>query len=370
MKPLDFVINSSANPHVAIIHYPEILASNYINLIAIADDNETRLKAAEDFFGSKRKLKFYSDYREMYQKHPEAEAVMIGSDNCHHLQHTLEAIGMGKHVLSMKNLSMNENECREMIASAERAGVILQVELILHFEPRFRNLLKRVREGQLGKILAFYITNISHCPINYYPNWGKPELVYGKRMSIRPGANVYRGGALTDHPHPFDLARKFSGSEFKSIYAMNAPNIRNHIEVEDHAAINAEMRNGIKVFINPSYSNLEEKSHVRGFIWPKSLDCLLKIYGEKGMLISDFREKPNLMVSARGLAAGRLFADGRRQCANFGDSLLSSFFLSCRGRRPVESNGFDGLQATCAINAAYDSIYNNKTIDLEDSWSC
>ena len=225
-------------------------------------------------------------------------------------------------------------------------------------------MLNRVRQGQLGKIMAIYITNISHCPINYYPNWGVPELIYGKRIRIRPEMELFRGGALTDHPHPFDLARKFSGSEFKNIYAMSAPNMRDHIEVEDHASINAEMQNGIKVFINPSYSNLEEKSAVRGFTWPKSLDCLLKIYGEKGVMISDFREKPNLMVSARGLASGRLFADGRKQCVNFGDSCLSSFFLSCRGKRTVESSGFDGLQATRAINAAYDSIYNDKIIGL------
>lgn len=55
---------------------------------------------------------------------------------------------------------------------------------------------------------------------------GIPEESYGKRVPIKPGSNIYRGGCLTDHPHIFDMMRWVLDDEVTEVYAETAPNAR------------------------------------------------------------------------------------------------------------------------------------------------
>lgn len=376
MKPISIVVTSSANPHVK-FYYEDLSNTAFFNLEAICEEDPVRLKYAEDFFAAKgMKVSFYTDWRLMMEKHRGVDAVIVGSDNFHHHEQVMAAAALGKHVYSMKVLSMDEAQCREMIAACRKAKVLLQVELELHFNAQYRRMRERIRAGALGKLDALYISNISQSPICYYPNWGDPLLSYGKVVPIRPGETVCRGGALTDHPHPFDLARWLTGKEFKRVWAVSGKNMRPQLKVEDHVAITGELEGGTKIFINPSYAHLEEQANTRRLYWPKSLEVLVKAYGKKGLLAADYWHKPAYLIADGWPSPNRLMMDAAPRLSQgflpqkvsavklVGETRFGSFYLATQGKRAIESSGEDGLAAVRVMNACYESISTGKSVSL------
>jgi len=138
------------------------------------------------------------------------------------------------------------------------------------------------------------------------------------------------------------------------------------LEVEDHAAITGELENGVKYFINPSYSNLEEKVPCRRLLWPKSLECNLKITGTKGYFACDYFDRHVYIVGNNCASPDRLIVDSAARPENRpGNTLLGSFAETIGGNRERPESGLsDSYRAVRVMNAAYDSIYHDKTILL------
>ncbi len=365
MKKIPLIITSTANPHVKFF-YHDLMTSGLYDLQAIADRDAKRLSEAETWFKPfKKRPAFFRNWRDMLDRHRDAEAVMVGSDNQHHYEETLAAAEMDKHVLSMKVLSMDEKECAAMISRMRQKKKVLGQELELRFHPQYQRVRKQIRSGALGKILGIYLSNISQSPICYYPDWGDPALSYGKKVAIRPGSKISRGGAITDHPHSFDLIRWLTGVEFQNIHAVSGPNMRGYLKVEDHAAMTGTLTDGTPFMINPSYSHLEERSPVRKLIWPKSLEVWLKVVGTKGTAMAEFFQKPIFVLGSGHPSPNRYIMESGETLALPGRlPLLKNFFQAVRGEAPVEVPGEDGLAAVQVMNAAYDSISNGRTVTL------
>jgi predicted dehydrogenase len=159
---------------------------------------------------------------------------------------------------------------------------------------RWKATIERIREiiksGKLGEIESFTAYNYSHNPM-WWQHWMDiPERSYGKRIPIKPGSEIFRGGCLTDHPHIFDLIRHLTGSSFDYIYAEVAPNLRDGLKVEDMLMAVGKMKDGTAFLFDPSWSRLEEKLKVPGPGWerfPKRMEVNLTVTGEKGMLTCD-----------------------------------------------------------------------------------
>ena len=147
---------------------------------------------------------------------------------------------------------------------------------------------------------------------------------------------------------------------------MSARNQRKHLKVEDHVAVTGKLDGGVPFFINPSYSNLEEQVPARRLLWPKSLECNLKITGEKGYYAADFFDKPLYAVGRHCPSPDRLIVDmAPRPGLNPGNTLAGSFAACVRGERSApESTLADGLNAVRIMNAAYDSIYRDSVVSL------
>ena len=100
------------------------------------------------------------------------------------------------------------------------------------------------------------------------------EESWGKREKISPDSKLYRGGALADHPHVFDVARLLTGSTFKSVYCEVAPNIR-ELETEDLIRVMGNMENGVMFSIDPSYANNENKV-IKQVNWERYPRCVVR----------------------------------------------------------------------------------------------
>lgn len=363
MKPVKMIVAGCANPHVAGYLRGISDLKGCVEFLALSDSDEARLNRFRGLVGDSANLAYYTNIDNMLEAHPDADAIMVGSDNSDHYQMCVKAFERNLHIYSMKVVSMDEEECEKLLQLQKKSERIFQVEFELHFSPQFTYARDLVRSGELGEIKSVYMSNISQCPICYYPNWGVPELSYGKRIPLYPGADIYRGGALTDHPHPFDLLKWVLGREFQTVRAMSARNQRSYLEVEDHMVIAGEMEDQIKYMINPSYSNQEERGETRKLLWPKSLECNLKITGTKGFYSADYFDHPLYVLGHNCDSPDRLIVHANP--VEKRDSLLGSFAKAVRGElRHPESTLEDGIAAVKVMNAAYDSVYYDKTVDL------
>ena len=226
----------------------------------------------------------YLSMTEMFEKHPDIEAVVLASANDRHLEEVKECARRGVHILSMKIPTFDMAEYDEMIRVVEEAGIVCQIELEMHYNPVVRRLKELIESGAVGKILSMQATNITLSPVWAFPWQG------GKRVSLKEGDPRFRGGALCDHPHIFDLIRHLTGSEFDCVYSEVAPNIRPELEVEDMIMCNGRMKNGVAFLFDPSWSRMEERLKVPAPGWevfPKRMQVDVTVIGEKGTIVCD-----------------------------------------------------------------------------------
>lgn len=365
MSIYKIIIAGSSNPHIP--SYLRYGRGGNTKIIAVSEANPLRMEENKKILCNDKDIQFYTDYRAMFDDHADADIVMIGSDNIEHFEMFKEALKYHFHIYMMKVVSMDEEQCLEMIRLQKHYNRMIACELELRFIPQFRKARELIKAGAIGEIRSVYLTNVSQSPCNYFPNWGDPLLSYGKLIPIHPGDGTFRGGAITDHPHPYDVIRWITGAEFRTVSGMSAPNQRAHLQVEDHAAVTGLLNNGITFFVNPSYSNLEEKVPVRRLLWPKSLECNLKVTGTKGYISCDYFDSHCYILGNHYASPDRLIVDGAPQLsAQSDETLLGNFIAALEGRRVgPETSLNESYQAVRVMNAVYDSIYSGKSVELK-----
>ena len=286
MEKLNIAMMSMTHGHTR--KYYQVLKENpKLNWIAVSTANEDVKRI---FLDSVSGIPCYDSDEEMLNAHPEIEAVVLASENSEHFRQMKLCAERGIHILSMKIPTFNMEEYDRMIELCESNHVICQIELELHYNPVVRRMKEIVASGKLGNLLSVKATNTTLSPVWAFPWQGVPEKSYGKRVPLRAGDLRFRGGALCDHPHIFDMIRELTGSEFDSLYASPAPNIRPDIEEEDMLNVVGRMKNGVVFSLDPSWSNMEERLKVPAPGWeiaPKRMEVNLILCGDKGTLMTD-----------------------------------------------------------------------------------
>lgn len=285
MRAINVAISSLTHAHVR-KYYNTLKENAKLNWIAVScADTAT----AEHFKTLGFNIPVYPTLEEMLIAHPEIECVIVACENDRHYEEMEICCKYKKDMLSMKIPSFDLAEYDRMVRMVHDAGVICQVELELHYNPTVRRVLQLVQEGAVGKVISFNATNITLSPVWAFPWQGIPEKSYGKRVPLKKGDPRFRGGALSDHPHIFDLVRWVSGSDYRYVYAEVADNIR-EIPEEDVLYVTGEMKNGMSFLLDPSWTRLEEKLPRPGPGWevfPKRMEVNFSIVGEEGIIQAD-----------------------------------------------------------------------------------
>ncbi len=289
VKPIKIAILSCNHGHGK--SYYDLKGDPLFELVACSLEPDYRDKVGIEALGNN--IPLYDTDEELYEKHPDLEAVIIASANIKHFEQVKEACRRGLHIFSMKVPTFELDEYDEMIRLTEEAGVVCQVELEMRHHAEVYRVREIVRSGKLGKILSINMLNYSHNPVWWRPWQCDPEKSFGKRVKINEESNLYRGGALADHPHIFDCVRFITGRCFKTVYAETAPNIRKEVETEDLVRIIGKLDNGTLFSLDPSYANNENKveKQIHWQRYPRCVEVTLSIVGEKGTLIADLYGK-------------------------------------------------------------------------------
>jgi predicted dehydrogenase len=358
MNPIKIAMLSLTHGHTR--KYFQTLKENpKFEWVAVYAETE---KIKEIFLKANHHVPCYLDQEEMFDAHPDIEAVVMASANSKHLGQFRECARRGIHVLSMKIPSFDMDEYAEIEALVEKSGIVCQVELEMHYNPVVTRLYEIVSRGDLGRIESVNATNITLSPVWAFPWQGIPEESYGRRVPLRPGDNRFRGGTLCDHPHIFDLIRWLTRSDFEYVYAEAGPNIRPDLEVEDIMLINGKMRNGTSFLFDPSWSRLEERLEVPGPGWeiyPKRMEVNVNISGEKGIIFADCFG-PN--VYHNGAPNDRYTV----QYTYFDEwiGMMDEFEECIRNRKTPKINLKWHRKTIDAMNACYESIALDKIVYL------
>ncbi|MCR5263324.1 MAG: Gfo/Idh/MocA family oxidoreductase [Clostridiales bacterium] len=358
MERLKIAMMSMTHGHTR--KYYQVLKENpKLEWVAVSTANEDVKKI---FLNSVQGIPCYDSDEEMLDAHPEIEAVVLASENSEHLRQTRLCAERGIHILSMKIPTFDMDEYDEMIRICDESGIVFQVELELHYNPVVKRVKDIIASGKLGNILSFKATNTTLSPVWAFPWQGVPEKSYGKRVPLRDGDSRFRGGALCDHPHIFDLIRELTDSEFDTLYASVAPNIRPDIEEEDMLNVVGRMKNGVVFSLDPSWSNMEERLKVPGPGWevaPKRMEVNLIICGDKGTLMTDCFG-PNTYHNG---------APNDRYTVNYTYfdewvGLIDEFVENIRLKRTPKINLRRHRETVRVMNAIYDSIASGDTVKL------
>ncbi len=138
---------------------------------------------------------------------PNVDLVYIATPNHIHSQHALMALGNGKHVLIEKPMAVTLEDADEMIATAERNGALLGVNVKHSFEPRIQKIRALARSGELGQLRMIH-------------SWRFVDWLYRPRTSDELTPGWGNGLLWRQGPHQFDIIRTIGGGMLKSVRGM------------------------------------------------------------------------------------------------------------------------------------------------------
>lgn len=226
-------------------------------VIALADINPEKARAAADKFGVKH---VFDDYNKLLEM-DEIDAVSICTPNYLHLDPTLKALAAGKHVLCEKPIGINAVEAEKMVDAASVAGKILQIGYNSRFAPSAQLLYDYVQAGELGEI---YYARAQALRRRGIPGWG----VFGDKAKQGGGPLIDIGVHILDltlwlmgHPKPISASgvtyAKF-GKRSDVVGFMGQWDYAN-FTVEDFAAALIRFDNGATIVLESSFvANLPE----------------------------------------------------------------------------------------------------------------
>ena len=132
-------------------------AAKNSELVAIVSGDGDKRHEVGEMYGVESYT--YAQYDELLAS-GKVDAVYIVLPNALHKEYTLRAAKHKVHVLCEKPLAASAEECREMIAACEQAGVKLMTAYRLHLEHANLAAIKVAQSGDLGPLRLLQATNV------------------------------------------------------------------------------------------------------------------------------------------------------------------------------------------------------------------
>jgi phthalate 4,5-cis-dihydrodiol dehydrogenase len=178
---------------------PALVRDPRVALVAAADPRpEARAQFEADF-----QCKVYREVADLCAD-PNVEAVYVATPHQFHAAHAIAALGSGKHVLVEKPMALSLDECRAMIAAAQKSGRQLVVGHSHSFDLPIGLTRKLIEKGAFGRVRM--ISALDYTDFLYRPR--RPE-----ELDTAAGGGVFFNQAA----HQVDILRLLAGSPLKSV---------------------------------------------------------------------------------------------------------------------------------------------------------
>lgn len=113
------------------------------------------------------KAKIYSDWREMLEKEPSIDAVVIGTPDHNHAPIAAAFMKAKKHVYVEKPLAKTIYECRKLAEIAKETGVVTQMGNQGHATEGTRRTVEWIQAGVIGLVREVWLS--TNRPLGFWP---------------------------------------------------------------------------------------------------------------------------------------------------------------------------------------------------------
>ncbi|MFI9554957.1 Gfo/Idh/MocA family protein [Nonomuraea endophytica] len=96
----------------------------------------------------------YADWRELAALPRQADAVIIATMDADHVEPAVRFAELGYHILLEKPMAVSEQDCRTIVAAAEKAGTVFAVCHVMRYTPYTRALKRLLDAGAVGEIVS------------------------------------------------------------------------------------------------------------------------------------------------------------------------------------------------------------------------
>ncbi|MFB6610050.1 Gfo/Idh/MocA family protein [Agromyces sp. NPDC056379] len=324
-EPLRIGILSFAHPHVEA--YARALVARGIEVVGtdLPPYDAGTQRGAE--LAARLGIEYLDDVDAVLARAP--HGVIVTAENVRHRELVLAAIGAGAHVLCEKPIATEVGDALAMVDAAEAAGVSLMTAYPVRFAPSFRELVARVRAGQLGELVAVSGTNNGKIPLDR--SWFTSGAAAG-------------GGALVDHVvHCADLLDELLGEPAQEVYATanRILHADRGVEVETGGVVSIAYPSGVIATIDCSWSQPDTASTWGGLT--------LEVHGTRGsMRIDPFAAH----VSGYGEGGATWDAFG----TDLDQLMVDEFLGAIRESRAPRPDGSVGVRTLAIVDAAQRSV--------------
>ncbi|MCK1798083.1 Gfo/Idh/MocA family oxidoreductase [Streptomyces sp. XM4193] len=172
----------------------------------------------------------HTDHREMFARSG-LDAVVVTSPHALHAPMVLDAAEAGLHVLVEKPMATTAEDCTRMIEACRRAGTLLAVAHVIHFDPMVREARRLIDSGEYGAPLLVTHQRSSHYDPGSRPAWFFDRALAGGGIVLNVGT------------HGLDRIQLFGGAPVRRVSAIVRG--RPGMEVETDALALLELANGV-----------------------------------------------------------------------------------------------------------------------------
>ncbi|HTX17320.1 MAG TPA: Gfo/Idh/MocA family oxidoreductase [Bacteroidota bacterium] len=254
MKKINFAIIGCGR--IAQRHAEHI--SKMANLTAVCDVKEERAKELSAKYGCRP----YKSIGDLLSAGQEIDVVSVCTPNAYHAEHSIAALGAGKHVLCEKPMALTTADCRKMIDASEKAKKLLFIVKQNRFNPPIVAMKKAIDDGKLGKIFSVQLNCF----------WNRTDRYYEE--SDWKGKKALDGGTLyTQFSHFIDLLCWMVG-DVESLQAITGNFAhRKSVQFEDTGVVLLQFRNGAIGTINYTVNSFK-----------RNMEGSITLFGERGTI--------------------------------------------------------------------------------------
>ena len=334
-----------------------------VQLTAVCDIVEP---AAQEYAKKTGVEAVYTDFDQMLR-----EADIDAVDNCTgHAQHaplSIAAAEAGKHVIVEKAMALTVQECRDMVAAADKAGVILMVAQHLRHSPDAAAVKRFIDEGKLGDIVAVRTHLIGR----------------GPRGGWMSDGNQGGGILQVEQIHHIDLLRYYVGNVKRLTGIWKSLQERMLNGADDLVVANFEFENGVLGDLYGSWNtNLAPVGREYRIFGTKGIihstpagmpreDSPTRHFGTvmvglKGEEELDPRNPRDLQRSAHPPFEPIDTSGTEPPTLNYFVNEILHFEECARtGREPI-SSGRDNIETIKIVHGIFESSRTGKPVDLDD----
>lgn len=261
------------------------------------------------------------------------DAVYLATPNVDHAAVAIKVLNAGVHLLLEKPMAASVLECEQILSAQESTGAKLMVAYRLHHEPGTLSAIERVRNGDIGRVVAFNSTFT--------------QSVDGANHRAKHG---YWGGPVPDMGvYCINAARNLFGAEPEEVSATGVQTSE-RFNFEDTVAVTMKFPGKRVASFLCSYNAGDVDDY--------------HIVGEKGDLFSQPGYGVGVQMEHAITVEGKKMTEKCEKTDHFGGQ--TKYFSECILKdHPPEADGEEGLLDVRVLAAVEESLKTNRPVALK-----